>query len=237
MKHTSSICLVILFSAVLNVSVSAQQTKPSQTKVLVAPAVSEIPVLKASTSRVRKPRSTDYRSPLAIAAKEYKSNKPKRLGADQYKLLTNTPRRSKPAAGTSVQASPESVLEKLKLTPRRNYRGLGFLGYHHATHVNPSMDLVSFQGVKNLNPAFSFVFAYVQVEKGERYLVDFSVSTDKDTKFTLEVNGGSQDFGVSNGSHHLLAYLDTTEAGDVLMEIHSNTANFKFYALEITKVN
>jgi len=66
--------------------------------------------------------------------------------------------------------------------------------------------------------------------------VDFTVSTTRSITFTMAVDGASQDYGVGAGNHHLLAYLEPAEDGETSVAIWADMSTYKFYALEITRV-
>lgn len=235
MRFLLSIVVALTVLATLSTSTSAQQIKPSQTRVLVAPAAQYIPVLKVRAANARSPRRSGKQTALDIAAKDYKAQKPPKLGADQYQALTNPGGHSSSAAGTTVQSNQKPTLQHLRLTPRKHYSGLGFLSFHQSQYVNPKLNRVDFVAVQD--PEFAFVHAQVKAEKGERYLVDFTVSTTRPTTtFTMAVDGASQDFGVAPGNHHLLAYLEPAEDGETSVAIWADMSVYRFYALEITRV-
>ncbi|MCP4044679.1 MAG: hypothetical protein GY732_01655, partial [Gammaproteobacteria bacterium] len=89
MKYLLSIFVVLTLLVILSISASAQQTVPSQTPALVAPAAQNIPVLKVRAVNKRSPRRSGKQPALDIEAKERKSESPPKLGADQYQKLTN----------------------------------------------------------------------------------------------------------------------------------------------------
>jgi hypothetical protein len=235
MRYLFSI-LVAFFLLATTSSSFSQQTVPSQSRVLVAPAAQKIPVLKVRASNARSPRRSGGQTALDIAAKDYKAEKkPPKLGANEYQSLTNTGGRSSSAAGTTVQSNQKPTLQHLRLTPRKHYNSLGFLSFHQAQYVNPKLNRVDYVAVQS--PEFAFVHAQVKAEKGERYLVDFTVSTTLPmTTFTMAVDGASQDFGVGPGNHHLLAFLEPAEDGDTSVAIWADMSVYKFYALDITRV-
>jgi hypothetical protein len=234
MKRSNYYVLVVTLLAVLPLVAWAQQTVPSQTRVLVAPASSDIPVLRVKATKNRKPSREAGQSPLVIAESRYRSQKPPAMGADQYQALTGSSGLSGASAGVAIQATPDPVLNYLKLTPRENFHGLGHLFVYKANAVNTNKDFIDF--VKISEPELAFVYAKLSVEKGERYLVDFSVSTNHNVTFTMEVNGASQTFGVNKGSHHLLAYLEPEADGEVGVAIYNDQAIYRFYSVEVTKV-
>jgi len=234
MRYLLSILVALVLLAITSSSFS-QQTVPSQSRVLVAPAVQKIPVLKVRSSNARSPRRSGSQTALDIAAKDYKAEKgPPKLGADEYQNLTNPGGHSSSAAGTAVKSNQKPTLQHLRLTPRKHYNSLGFLSFHQAQYVNPKLNRVDFVAVQS--PEFAFVHAQVKAKKGVRYLVDFAVSTNRPITFTMAVDGASQDFGVGAGNHHLLAFLEPAEDGDTSVAIWADISTYKFYALDITKV-
>ena len=234
LKRSNYYVFAVTLFMVVPLLAFAQQTAPSQMRVLVSPVSTDIPVLRAKASNSRKPSRKAAQSPLAIAESRYKSQKPPAMAADQYQALTGSPGQLGAIAGTTLQATPDPVLNYLKLTPRENHHGLGYLFVYKPNAVNISKDFIDF--VKISEPELAFVYAKVTVEKGERYLVDFSVSTNHDVTFTMEVNGDSQTFGVNKGSHHLLAYLEPEASGEVGVAIYNDQAIYRFYSVEVTKV-
>jgi len=235
MQRSQLNCFLIILLVILPFVAAAQQVKPSQTKVLVMPLAADIPVLKASPKSTRKPRRASRSATIPVLQKLDDKNRPARLGADQYKLLTSSGQSHKPTGGTGIQAKPKPVLEHLKLTPRRAYTGLGFLTFNRVFNYSVEANQVLFH-LDEPSP-FACIFATVQVEAGERYLVDFSVSVEDDTIFTVAVGENAQKIDVEEGSHHLLAFLDAAEDGESTMVIFTDTSKYTFYALDITKVN
>jgi hypothetical protein len=235
MYQTTLIRALIFFVVALPICAAAQQVKPSQMKVIVSPVAADIPVLKAADPTARKPRRIKRNTGIPVLEKLDDANRPAPLAAGQYKLLTTTSQPSKPTGGTGIQANPEPVLEHLQLTPRNSIKGLGHLTFNRVFNFNPQANQAIFY-LDEPSP-LACIFATVEVEAGERYLVDFSVSVEDETEFTISIDGDSQKMTVDDGSHHLLAYLDAAGDGDVTMVIFSDTAKYTFYALDITKLN
>jgi hypothetical protein len=73
------------------------------------------------------------------------------------------------------------------------------------------------------------------VDKGERYLVDFSVKTGADLKFHVSTDTGTTDISVAKGTHHLLVYLDAQETGTTAVTLTADDAIFAFYSVEVTR--
>ena len=159
---------------------------------------------------------------------------PKSLGSDQYRSLTG---KSKPAAGsnTGVKAGNQPHLEYLKLTPRDLWSGFGWLEFAKAAQVDPKDQSASFYDLSDSEPGWTR--AFLKVQKGERYLLDFSINAGIKSKFDLSTPGGSQEVSVDKGKHHVLMYLDADKTEVSEVTIKTDQAVYTFYALEITRID
>ena len=187
-----------------------------------------IPVISTSGKNTRARHDTAMSSVRNVRAVA-KPNPPKPLSAQQVRSLTN-PKRPSSGASTNLKAQPKSVINKLKLSPRKNYHGLGYLEMNEVRHIYSKEDAAVFYNATS--PFMAYVQAKFKPEKGVRYLMDWSVSVTKKTTFAV----GATEITVGEGSHHLLVYLDSETDAWTTIGMSTNTAQYTFYSVEITKV-
>ena len=81
------------------------------------------------------------------------------------------------------------------------------------------------------------VQAFLNVEEGQRYLVDFSINAGMHTSFEISSSGGTQVTSVAKGPHHLLVYLDAQNTETTEVSLSAKNAIYSFYSLEVTRVD
>jgi len=224
---TTLISLCFCFPA----AADQQDTRVVDSSVLgkVAASSEDLPVLKTEKSRsaVRSPERLRHKSREVGGA-------PKPLGKKKYLSLTGKSR-GQANSNNSIQAGEKARLEHLKLTPRKNYSGFGWLEFKHLQNYDPMDQSASFFRVGEEDTGWAR--AYVKVDKGERYLVDFSVNTGANLHFHISTDAGTTDIFLVKGAHHLLIYLDAQETETATVTLTADDAIFAFYSVEITRTD
>ena len=87
------------------------------------------------------------------------------------------------------------------------------------------------------DPGMAWTRAHLNVDAGERYLIDFSVTVSNETTFTIGAPGGNKDQTVAKGSHHLLVFLDAEQTKTTLVSLVSDNADYTFHELNVTRVD
>jgi hypothetical protein len=219
--------------SVFAVSSSAQQSvqlrsQDAETAKLYA-AKADIPVLttRSATAQARTPERLRHKSRAANEA-------PAPLDSQQFFVLTG--KQSPQSSGSQqVKAAGSPRLEYLELTPRKLLSSLGWLEFSDVQRFDVKDDYVSFFGVSS--DLVGTVQAFLNVEKGQRYLVDFSVNAGVYTNFEINSSGGKQLTSVAKGPHHLLIYLDAQDTETTEVSLSAKNAVYSFHSLEVTRVD
>jgi hypothetical protein len=188
-----------------------------------------LPVLRTgkSTTAIQAPERLRHKSREVGEA-------PKPMGKKEYQSLTGKSK-GQASSNNTVQAGEKPRLEYLKLTPRKNYTGFGWLEFSQLQHHDPKDQFASFFRVGEDDTGWAK--AFLKVDKGERYLVDFSVNTGANLKFHISTDAGTTDISLVKGAHHLLVYLDALETETTSVTLTADNAIFAFYSVEITRTD
>ena len=138
-------------------------------------------------------------------------------------------------AATTLAAPPKSELENVTLTVRRMYTGHASLAFRLATVSSDNNYAFWNDDIQNV--AFGYVMAGINVKAGKRYLLDFEITANEPTTFGINVGDTKQDIAVGSGKRNLLAYVDATETTRVVGLLNSDSANYVFHSLTITRVD
>jgi len=216
---------IILFS-----SQAQAETKIKPIRMELSAKAHEVPVLSTQVRGNMQKARHDTAMASIRNIRALAPSKPKPLAKARLMQLTQ-----KPAGGSNTQlkAPATPVLKNLKLSSRKNYHGFGSLALNEVRHIYGLQDYALFYTATD--PTMAYVQARIKVEKGARYLIDWLVKAPQSTVFSVSA-GGSHQFSVGKGDHHLLAYLDSDVDGWTTISVHSDTANYGFYSVEITKV-
>jgi hypothetical protein len=222
------ICLsVVAVSSYAQQSVQLRSQNAEAAKLYAAKA--DIPVLttRPATTQARAPERLRHKSRAVDEA-------PAPLDSQQFLVLTG--KETRQSSGTKpVKAAGEPTLEYLELTPRKLLSGMGWLEFSDVQRFDPKDQYVSFFGVSS--DLVGTVQAFLKVEKGQRYLLDFSINAGVHSTFEISSNGGTQVTSVDKGPRHLLIYLDAQGTETTEVSLSAKNAIYSFYSLEVTRVD
>lgn len=226
-------CFLLMCLSIFAVKSLAQQSvqlrsQNAETARLYA-AKADIPVLATRSAK------TQARTPERLRHKSRATGEaPEPLDLQQFLVLTGKETRHS-SGSQPVKAAGEPRLEYLELTPRKFFAGMGWLEFTDVQRFDPKDQYVSFFGVSS--DLVGTVQAFLKVEHGQRYLVDFSINAGTHTNFELNSGGGKQVTSVAKGPQHLLIYLDAQSTETTEVSLSAKNAIFSFYSLEVTRVN
>ena len=212
----------VLAGAILPAA-EAQRKKPGRVtyqplqSTAAVQSLDNIPVVQVSPSQIKvMEMPATGETPTIPASPMSKSDKVRALQGG-----------SPPSGGGSVKALPAPKLTSLTLSAKRPFlNNRGYLEFNEVRHFDPKTDKVSWY---QPSPGMGYVTARLNVEKGERYLADMSVSCYEAQTFAF----GGQQMGVGAGSHHLLLILEPTQSGWISVTL-SNDVSYTFHSFEVT---
>ena len=140
-----------------------------------------------------------------------------------------------PEPTLDVKAGETPRLENLRLSARHNYSGFGWLDLNEVRHLDAKVDYVMFYTATD--PSMAWTRGHLNLDAGERYLIDFSVTVSNETTFTIGAPGSNSDQTVAKGSHHLLVFLDAVQTKNTLVSLVSDNADYTFHELNVTRVD
>lgn len=202
------------------VQVQQRAVTPQRAVVSVQPVQSAdaIPV-------VRQTPKTDFGSMAAKGAEAIGKPAAPLSNAAKLKALNPAP---PPSGVTDVQQAPPPKLTSIKLTPREPYKSnRGYLAFNELRHIDAESNVATWYYPQN--SGMGFVRAHLNVEKGERYLVDFNVSCMDEQTFHY----AGQSTTLQAGDHHLLVILEPDESGWMTLLLW-NDNRYSFHSLEVT---
>ena len=195
----------------------------------VAPA-NDLPVLRSGDTPP--PQQTRLAVTTSTAG-------PAPIAANRFQSLTG---RARPATspgagrgGAGSLAAPDTTLQYLKLTPREPWSGWGHLEFNEVRHIDAEGDYALFYTATD--PSMAFTRAYVDVQQGERYLIDVAVSVSREVTFSFGAGGNGIQTTVDDGDHHLLLYLEPHASKEISVMLFPDVADYVFHSLEITRVD
>jgi len=148
------------------------------------------------------------------------------------KLLKSNGPTPPPSGPGNVQNTPPPKITTLKLSTRNNYHGLGWLEFNETRHSDAKVDYTMWFSPMS---GMGYMKAHLKFEKGERYLIDWSVGCDDKRDFHYLSTGGSQTTTLNEGEHHLLAIIEPQSSGWSSLMLWADT-QWVFYGVEVSKM-
>lgn len=140
-------------------------------------------------------------------------------------------------AGGGNFNAPDNSLQTVTLTARNPYaHNKGYIAFADAEYVHAgtgNRGSVTFSRSGSGKDPHLCISA--NTVKGNRYLVDLHVYSQRDQTYTVVHEGGEQSFNQKARSSHILFILEPKDTGFVAFTLRS-TFGFRFYAAEISKL-
>lgn len=138
-------------------------------------------------------------------------------------------------SGQSDIQAPDLSLQTVRVSPQAPHvANKATLGLYQARYVFPEVSIALFsKPTQYLTP---MAFVRVNLIKGERYLIDVSMSTVYHQKLTVKYNGGQQLFPLDKGAQHMLFVIQAQEPGFTTFSITSDNT-FMIYSIEISRLD
>lgn len=221
----------LLFLFVGSETILNAQNRPTRArKIERASSSSEVKVYKVKPGDVSKRKTAQATAGLGeIAAAKDPTGAKKKVWIQGHGTLPPPP----PHA-TNIATKPEAMVTQLEMSARDPYKGvLGHLEFNEVRHMDCDEDYVVWYMP---NSGMGYMKAFVKVEKGEKYLIDFNIGCDDTREFHFSTTGGSQKTTYNKGSHHLVSIIEASGSGLTSMMLWADH-QWSFYGLEVTKLD